>query len=593
MRCNFKVEVTDPEEFTSEYMSDKVRKSTIVDEQDVDGDTAVKSLTFTFHDYMLALHDEQNEVNRMKAGILPSSPQACSPTYKQWSVNDLVELVHNPKEEMNWAIFGPTDELEKGIVKAVYVFGHTDNITSAYSIDELTIAKADSCTSHIDASCVQRPGVLTREIIKKSTHEKYFLRIYLKNRQKSLNVITNEAEVMKMLDHPSAIKLMEIFEDEQQVCLVLTHAAGQNLLDAVTGSSGFNERVAANVFAQVIDFVRYIHSENICHRDLTADEMFFLEDRDATYNLENGILQVIDFHNACMCVEDQKFTIQPTPTKPVYTAPEVHENKYDRSVDLWSCGVLMHFLLTGAPPFRGITQVEVRNSVRVGKMQQLVGVSDDARDLLQRLLKREPYQRISAQAACEHIWVRDKAPNAKETGGINLSSLAANAQEYQAHNSLVQIARRFVARSLNSNEIQHLGEILAMCDVDGNGYLTAEELKQGLLSSGFTDVPLDLLDIVEKSPMGLDYTDFIATTLQQKIFDEDADCWAAFKTFDSDGDGMISNDEIETVLSSPDLEKILGEPAAAASREVMRDHDFSNDGGIDFTEFMAMMRSGS
>merc|ERR1712039_1141879 len=85
----------------------------------------------------------------------------------------------------------------------------------------------------------------------------------------------------------------------------------------------------------------------------------------------------------------------------------------------------------------------------------------------------------------------------------------------------------------------------------------------------------------------IDYTEFLAATLDKQMYIQEDVCWAAFRVFDRNGDGKISKEEIAQVLGDGDV-KNLGNRDQLA--ELMRDVDKNGDGQIDFEEFMAMMR---
>jgi len=86
----------------------------------------------------------------------------------------------------------------------------------------------------------------------------------------------------------------------------------------------------------------------------------------------------------------------------------------------------------------------------------------------------------------------------------------------------------------------------------------------------------------------IDYTEFLAATLDRKMYLQEDICWAAFRVFDRDGDGKISKEEIALVLGDGDVASVAMRDIA----ELMKDVDQNGDGEIDFQEFMDMMRGG-
>ena len=94
---------------------------------------------------------------------------------------------------------------------------------------------------------------------------------------------------------------------------------------------------------------------------------------------------------------------------PYYIAPEIFKSKYNKSVDIWSCGVIMYVLLSGMTPFCGATDKEIYENIQHQDLvfnQKLDNVSSDAKDLLTRMLTKNFKERISIKDALDHSWFR-------------------------------------------------------------------------------------------------------------------------------------------------------------------------------------------
>merc|ERR1719460_3196858 len=104
-------------------------------------------------------------------------------------------------------------------------------------------------------------------------------------------------------------------------------------------------------------------------------------------------------------------------------------------------------------------------------------------------------------------------------------------------------------------------------------------------------MPADLKQIMQEVDSDgsgvIDYTEFLAATLDKKQYIQEDVCWAAFRVFDQNGDGKISQKELNNVLNSGNIEDAMGTKVIA---EILKEVDANGDGEIDFDEFMTMMR---
>eukprot|EP00440_Ansanella_granifera_P010948 gb/GFBE01011872.1/.p1 GENE.gb/GFBE01011872.1/~~gb/GFBE01011872.1/.p1 ORF type:complete len:500 (+),score=152.57 gb/GFBE01011872.1/:1-1500(+) len=409
-----------------------------------------------------------------------------------------------------------------------------------------------------------------------------------KGQMKNLERFKQEIAIMKMMDHPNIIKLFESFEDHRNIYLVMELCAGGELFDRIIDAGCFTEAIAATLMQQIIRAIYYIHQNHVTHRDLKPENFLFVS-KEA--NLEKNYLKIIDFGLSC------KFTDgQPLQTKagtPYYVAPQVLQGKYDQAADLWSCGVIMYVLLCGYPPFHGDSDSEVLAKVRLGNFTfnpaDWKNVSDDAKTLIRNLLKMNPKDRFTAEQSLNHVWIKNKAPRA---ANVSLqSNFVDNLRGFRSQNKLKKAALHIIAGQLNEDQIKQLREMFMMIDGNGDGFLTVNELKEGLAKCGLKEIPPDLQQIMQEVDSDgsgmIDYTEFLAATLDKRMYIQEDVCWSAFRVFDRNQDGKISREELQNVLCSNDVEKVIGAKAVA---DLMNEVDGNGDGHIDFQEFMEMMR---
>merc|ERR1719487_2934317 len=330
----------------------------------------------------------------------------------------------------------------------------------------------------------------------------------------------------------------------------------------------------------------YMHENHIMHRDLKPENFLFTTKE----SVEKSLLKVIDFGLACKFDSGQIMTTKAG--TPYYVAPQVLAGKYDQSSDLWSLGVIMYVLLCGYPPFYGDTDADVLAKVRLGNFSfnaaDWRSVSEDAKSLIRHLLKMNPRDRYSAEQALNHVWVRNKAPKAQNVSLQN--SLVENLRGFRSQNKLKKAALHVIASQLGESQIKALRDTFMTLDNNGDGLLTVAELKEGLNKAGLKEIPPDLEQImkdVDSDGSGvIDYTEFLAATLDKKVYMAEDVCWQPFRIFDRNGDGKISKDEIAHVLNDDGVQNAANRDMA----DLMAEIDKNGDGEIDFQEFMQMMR---
>jgi len=411
-----------------------------------------------------------------------------------------------------------------------------------------------------------------------------------KAQMKNLDRFKQEINIMKMMDHPNIIKLYESFDDHRNIYLVMELAVGGELFDRIIEAGHFTEVQAAMLMQQIVRAIYYMHENHVCHRDLKPENFLFMT-KDP---IEKNLLKIIDFGLSCKFEVNQILTTKAG--TPYYVAPQVLAGKYDQLSDLWSIGVIMYVLLCGYPPFFGETDAEVLSKVRLGNFSfnaaDWKNISEDAKDLIRWLLKMNPRDRYTAQQALNHVWIEKKAPKASQ---VDLKSgFVENLRGFRSQNKLKKAALHIIAGQLNEDQIKALRETFMALDGNGDGLLTINEMKEGLAKAGLKEIPPDLQQIMEDVDSDgsgvIDYTEFLAATLAKAQYLKEDVCWSAFKLFDKNGDGKISQDELKTVLQSDDIKEAAGMDTIS---KLMQQVDTSGDGFIDFQEFMEMMKNAS
>jgi len=409
---------------------------------------------------------------------------------------------------------------------------------------------------------------------------------------KSAEQFKEEMAIMKLLDHPNIVRLYETFEDERLVYLVLELCTGGELFDRIVADGKFTEQAAAFCVQQMLRAVNYMHQNYIMHRDLKPENWLLSSAAEA---IQQTDLKLIDFGLSKRFTPGE-FASTKAGT-PYYVAPEVLEGHYAEQSDVWSIGVIMYILLCGSPPFSGNDTVAVLDSVKRARpafdKKEWKNVTPEAKQMLRQLLHRDPCSRMSASNALQHQWISQAMMAAEDQAGIT-NSVVANLKGFSVMNKLKKASLNVIATQLTDNAIRELKEMFMAMDENNDGTLSVSELKEALQKAGVA-VPPDLqqmMDNIDTDGSGvIDYSEFMAATMDKRKYIQEDVCWRAFKTFDVDGSGTIDKEELMKLLGVDAVTDVMHVQVTEKEVDlIMKEVDLNGDGKIDFEEFVAMMR---
>ena len=266
-------------------------------------------------------------------------------------------------------------------------------------IEDVYIIEQDTVLGE-GASAIVRKG------IKRDSGETYAIKIIDKSQmgENELESLYNELKIMSIIDHPNIVRVYEYYECHGVVFIVMELMSGGELFDKIVEYEHYTEKQAAETFTPIVDAVRYCHKLGIVHRDLKPENLLY------SSNEENAMIKVSDFGFAKFLIpksQEQLFTACGTPS---YVAPEIIESKgYDAKVDCWSLGVILYVMLCGFPPFYADDNNTLFNMIKKADFEfhspYWDNVSENAKDLIKKLLIVEPEKRLSTEEILKHPWL--------------------------------------------------------------------------------------------------------------------------------------------------------------------------------------------
>lgn len=387
------------------------------------------------------------------------------------------------------------------------------------------------------------------------------------------------------------MKLYEYFEDDQNYYVITELCTGGEMFDKIIEKEFYTEAEAAFVFRQFMMGINYCHSKGIVHRDLKP-ENFLYESKEP-----DSDIKIIDFGLSKIFRPGQGGVNKMT-TKagtPYYISPEVLAGSYDEKCDIWAAGCILYTLLCGYPAFCGDDDQEILKLVVKGKYdfdgEEWENISKEAKDLIKKMICK-PERRLTAQEVLEHKWVKMMTGDQAKVDKANLEKIknVSGLKRTQHYTKMQQAAMTAIAVQAGPDDIKELKEIFLAIDKNGDGSLSFQEIEEGLKRLKIADweVILENLKQADTDNSGtIDYTEFIAATLDSQIFMKEEYLKATFAMFDKDGSGKIDNQEVVALLSGEELKGLASKEAIAAA---LKEIDQNGDGEIDFEEFKAMMK---
>jgi calcium-dependent protein kinase len=420
-----------------------------------------------------------------------------------------------------------------------------------------------------------------RKVTNKLTGQVRALKIIKKQKGQDSARMYLEVEILKKLVHPNIMQIFEFYEDKKNFYIITELCEGGELFDQIVDKGSFTENEAAWVMKQLMSAINYIHTNNIVHRDLKPENVL-LDTK------KNNIIKIIDWGTARFFEKNKK--MNKVSGTPYYIAPEVLFEKYDEKCDIWSCGVIMYILLCGYPPFNGETDNEILNKIKTGKYvfpeEEWDNISDEAKDLISKMLEFNPSTRYSAGDCLNHKWLTDNTKRNIDTK-FSIKCLN-NMKKFHAERKLQQAALTYIVNNLLSKEEKNeLLELFQAFDKNGDGVLSKEEIFEGYKSIlGEVEATKEVERIMNEVDIDrsgtIDYNEFVmAATNRQNILNKEK-LEATFKMFDKDGSGSISAEEIRSFLGNSFTDQ-------KSLDAIIKEVDENGDGEISLVEFKDMM----
>ena len=427
----------------------------------------------------------------------------------------------------------------------------------------------------------------------KYTNEKVALKQIKKSSANLLSdgEITDEIEILKNLDHPDIVRIIESFNTKNSYILITEYCEGGELFDQVKNQ--LSETQIAVIFKQVLSGLAYLHSNNIVHRDLKLENILIHEiEKSKTTGEDLFNIKIIDFGTAR--IFDKKRNPQSIVGSSYYIAPEVLRQKYNKECDLWSVGVILYMFIVGHAPFDGCDDDEITTNIQRGVYRKndrrWIKASKEVKDLIQKLLTYRPSQRLSAIQALNHPWFKitdsnilyDNVPKG------DIISCIKNLLTYNINNKLEELFLAYIIHNIPRNkEAKSAIKLFKLVNENKDGKLQKNELKKTLLNF-VTEAFLIQNDFDEKFEMMdgnnkgyINYEEFLRASLDRKKILTDKILYYAFNYFDSEKSGFIKKNRMKRIFGNRIDNYVF--------QSIFDEIDLDKDGKINFSDFKKLL----
>ena len=403
---------------------------------------------------------------------------------------------------------------------------------------------------------------------------------------KNLEKFEREINILINTDHPNIIKIYEVYESQRSLYLVMEECKGGEIFDRIIehiqSKKMYSEKDAAEILQQVMSAIEYCHNNGICHRDLKPENLLYLNPGGEKGNP----IKVIDFGLSQIISSEKRLKTKVGTA--YYVSPEILKGDYTEKCDVWSAGVILYIFLSGDPPFNGPSDSDIYNKIAQMKYsfpeKKWKTISNDAKDLITHMIAPEN-ERYTAEQVLKHPWF-------KNASNVPLSALnfdTAYFIDYFRGSTLKKMSLLYIASRLDENEIENLKKVFEAFDKQKDGQITYVELKQGLIQLKSHNIKendiIALFKSIDVDQNGkIDYTEFLAATIQKVNYYRNERLWEAFCMYDKDNNGHITKEElIKALKAEKSQEKEIEQYIKAV--------DKNGDGQIDYKEFLTLMNN--
>ena len=460
------------------------------------------------------------------------------------------------------------------------------------------------------------------------------------NYNDKIKKVIKEANIQKSLDHPSILKIFEIYDTPKCYYIISEINDGRKLFDEINDIGPFPEKIAANLLYQLLNVVNYLHrNKGIIHTRINPGTIIV-----NTYDDENEYydIKLTNYHD-CILIDNKDRTPSTSPLfekfevdlvdvdyeqkkghlnditvfdyfgissiDRFFVAPETiiddkDKDNYDEQCDIYSIGVIGYYIITGKIPYCGGTddpKKEILGSKKLNEFNDPLfeNISYQGKNLIKSMLNKNPKYRITAEKALKSNWfISLETKKTLRVPNIDYRNILINIENYKRPHKLYEITLSFLVHNIpDIDEIRNINKVYSNFNSTFDGKMNFNQIKEGFENylntrtsegkSNFEAKIQDIFNLLDRNKNNyIDYEEFARGGIDKKLFREDEVLKFAFNYMDENSSGCIDPYDLKELLSTnqDDFERELMD----IKNDIPNKND--NDGIIlDFELFKTIM----
>jgi len=437
-------------------------------------------------------------------------------------------------------------------------------------------------------------------------------------RQSLLKSMQSEIEIMRRLKHQFIVNMFGTYETKHDLHIVMEECRGGELFDRIKKKRRYPEAQAKPIIRMVCEALFYMHEQHrVVHCDLKPDNILFVTEAD------DSDIKIIDF--GMSKVLPRLRSLRELCGTPYYTAPEIINGEYSHAADMWSVGVISYVMIFGFPPFYvdpnkyyGVKETkEIYKLILKGFDPQVKKgygawfpralankLSEEGRDFMALLMAKDQAKRMTAKEALQHPWLtgsKEEEQTPKSEAADDVAAPADDQKQDQMDLTGIQFANfatshkfkfaitalfRDQYKNMRPKHFENLKNLFSELDEDGNGKISFEEFKNGMLKA--KDLKLDedkIKTMFEEMDVGhageIEFGNLLNAAVHDYLIASDVRLYKAFRDLDENETGKIQTKVLKNKILELDpygnTDMLL---------QIIDDVDLDNDGTIDYEEFL-------